>query len=98
MQESGGAMTTRTTLTVAEELHEKVTSLLKDANQRFNALVNDLLQEWVKAQERQRFREQLRKRFQSAFSIGGNVATEQAFESEWAEVDEESANLLDNVP
>lgn len=90
-------MVTRTTISLEEDLHQRVARLLREENKRLNPLVNDLLKEWVANQERERYREQLRERFDRAFALQENIDTERALEEEWAEVDEESAKLLDSL-
>jgi hypothetical protein len=91
-------MVTRTTISLEEELHKRVARLLKYADKRLNPLVNDLLREWAAEQERQRYREELRGRFRKALSYRDNITDVDELEKEWAEVDEESARALDNLP
>lgn len=91
-------MVTRTTISLEDDLHNRVARLLKASDKRLNPLVNDLLREWVTEQERQRYREELRGRFRKALSYKENIADVSDLEKEWAEVDEESARALDTLP
>ncbi len=90
-------MVTRTTISLDTAVHQKVTLALKRTNQRLNPLVNSLLGEWAEEQERTQYREELRRQFRSALSKEHRAEVEM-LEKEWAEVDEESALGLQDLP
>lgn len=90
-------MVTRTTISLDTDVHQKVTLALKRTNQRLNPLVNSLLEEWAERQERAQYREELRRQFRSALSQEHRAEVEM-LEKEWAEVDEESALRLQDLP
>src|SRR6266571_7158641 len=83
----------RTTITIPEHLHRRLTEALSHGDAQLVPLVNQLLEEWVAAREREERQAELRQQFRRALATQLHRADQESLEDEWAEVDEEAARL-----
>jgi len=83
----------RTTVTIEDGLQGRLAQALKATDRRLNPLVNELLGDWVEAREQEQRREDLRKQFRKALGSPSHRADVEALEVEWAEVDQEAADV-----
>jgi hypothetical protein len=83
----------RTTLTLEDDLQNRLTNVLKVTDRKLNPLVNELLEDWVGAQERVQRRAELRKLFRKALGTPSAADDVTSLERDWADVDQEAADI-----
>jgi hypothetical protein len=87
----------RTTVTIEDALQSRLSGALRRTDRRLNPLVNELLDQWVSAQERAFRRAELRARFRRALTGPASREDADSLENDWREVDQEAAELDNKV-